>query len=188
MDKIIVAIILGGLFGFALFYAGASSPKKLIRMLRLQDLSLMKIIVFAIGLSSVLLAIANFIGIFDVSHLSVKSTHLGVIIGGLLFGVGFGTVGTCPGTCVAATSSGGFKKAISAVVGGLLGAWVFSLMYETFHNWGLFGAMNLGKLTLFQISDKYPSVFSVGYIGLFIVGLLFIGIAMLLPMKGRKEN
>lgn len=78
----------------------------------------MKIIIFAIGLGSVLVSIASLFGIFDSSHLSIKPMNLGVIIGGIIFGLGFGLGGTCPGTCVAATSSGGGWKALSAVIGG----------------------------------------------------------------------
>lgn len=179
--KLVLAVILGALFGAVLYWTGASSPKKLIAMLRLQNLTLMKIIVFAIGFASVLLSLANLLGVFNVDHLSVKSTNLGVIIGGLLFGIGFGTVGTCPGTCVAATSSGGYKKAVSAVLGGLFGAWVFSITYGFWKQSGLFSTMDWGKLTLFHISDEFASVFSFGYIGLLILGLIFIAAAFFLP-------
>ena len=98
--QIVLAIILGALFGAVLYWVGASSPKKLIAMLRLEDLTLMKIIVFGIGFASALLSLFGLLGWFNVSHLSVKATNLGVVLGGLLFGIGFGTVGTCPGTCV----------------------------------------------------------------------------------------
>ena len=142
--------------------------------------------VFAIGFSSVLLSIGIGIGIFDISHLSIKSTHLGVVIGGLIFGIGFGSVGTCPGTCVAATGTNGVRKAIAAVIGGLVGAFAFSMTYGFWKNTGLFGAMDLGKLTLFNISDKFPSVFEIGYFGLLVVGLLLMLVAYLIPMRGRK--
>lgn len=179
--QIVLAIILGALFGAVLYWVGASSPKKLIAMLRLQDFTLMKIIVFGIGFGSILLSVFSLLGWFNISHLSVKATNLGVIVGGLLFGIGFGTVGTCPGTCVAAAGSGGAKKSLSAILGGLLGAWLFSLTYGFWKNIGLFSTMDLGKLTLFQISDKFPFVFSIGYGGLLIVGTIFILIAYLLP-------
>ncbi len=178
---LLLGILLGGLFGFALYYVGAANSKKLINMLNLQDLSLMKIILFAIGFSSVLLSIATFLGIFDISHLSIKTTHLGVIVGGLIFGIGFGWAGTCPGTCAAATTSEDSKKAISAVIGGLLGAFLFSLSYGFLKDLGLFQAMNLGKLTLFNISVKYPSFLQIGFTGLFVMGLLIMLVAVLLP-------
>ena len=54
---IILAIILGTAFGFALDQAKASDPEKIINMLRLKDFHLMKVILFAIGFSSLLLFI-----------------------------------------------------------------------------------------------------------------------------------
>ncbi len=179
---IVLAVILGLLFGYALYLAGATSPKTLVSMLRLQDLSLMKIIVFGIGFASVLLSIFGLLGWFNIGHLSIKGTHLGVIIGGLLFGIGFGTIGTCPGTCVAASGSGGGQKAASAVIGGLLGALFFSMTYGFWVDAGLYKAMNLGSLTLFHISEKYPSVFPFGFEGLLLVGGLFIAVAYFLPI------
>lgn len=182
--EIVLAIIIGSLFGYVLYWVGASSPKVLLSMLRLQDLTLMKIIVFAIGLSSVLLSAASLAGLIDIGHFSVKATNLGVITGGLLFGIGFGTVGTCPGTCVAATGSGGYGKAVSAVIGGLLGAWVFSMTYAFWKGVGLFDYLDFGKITIFKISDKFPSVFDMGYTGLMILGVLFIAAAFFIP-EGR---
>lgn len=184
--ELIRAIVLGALFGGALYWVGASNPKKLVSMLRLSDLTLMKIIVFAIGFSSVLLAAAISLGIFDLSHLSIKSTNLGVILGGLIFGIGFGWAGTCPGTCVAASGTGGFKKGLAAVLGGLIGAFAFSMTYGAWKQIGLFRTMDFGKLTLFHLSDRFPAVFQVGAVGLLLVGFVFMGIAYLLPTKGRK--
>ncbi len=184
--SIFLAIILGGLFGFALYKSGASDPKKLMATLRLEDLTLMKTILFGIGFASILLSLASLIGIFDLSHLSIKSTNLGVILGGLIFGIGFGAAGTCPGTCVAAAGSDGIKKAISAVLGGLLGAFVFSLSYGWFKDLGLFSTMDLGKLTLFNISDKFPALINIGFSGLLIVGIILSAIAYALPMNLPK--
>lgn len=186
--KVVLAIILGFLFGYVIFLAGASSPKKLIAMLRLENSGLLKIIVFAIGLSSVLLSVFSLLGFFNLSHLSVKSTNLGVLAGGILFGIGFGTVGTCPGTCVAATSSGGYRKAAGAVLGGLCGAWFYAVTYGFWERIGLFSAFDFGKLTWFHISDKYESVFQIGYGGLLVLGLLFMVAAVLLPNEKVKDR
>lgn len=184
--NIILAVLLGGLFGFALYYSGAANSNKLKSMLTLRNLSIMKIIVFGIGLAALLVSITGMLGILDISHFSVKTTHLGVVVGGIIFGIGFGWAGTCPGTCVAA-SGVGFKKGISTVIGGLLGAFAFSLSYGFFEEIGLFKTMDLGKLTLFKISEKYPSVFEVGFGGLMILGLLFIAVAILLPSVPGKR-
>ncbi len=179
--EILLAVLLGGFFGFALYYVGATNSKKLINMLNLTNLSLMKIILFAIGFSSFLVAIASFIGIMDVSHFDVKTTHLGVVVGGLIFGVGFGWAGTCPGTCIAGVSGKTIKKALSAVLGGLVGAFAFSLSYGGLKNLGLFDTMNLGNLSLFKISDKFPSVFQVGFGGLLTMGVVLMVAAYYIP-------
>lgn len=181
--EILLAILLGGFFGFALSYVGATGFKNILKMLRLEDLSLAKIILFAIGFGSVLLALVSMFGLFDVSHLNVKTMNLGVIIGGLLFGVAFGSVGTCPGTCVGAVGTNGAKRGIVAIAGGLLGAFVFSLTYGYFKDLGMFDALNLGKLTLFNISEKYPALFNMGFGGLLIIGVLFMAAGYFLPKK-----
>lgn len=181
MIKIILAVILGSLFGFALYIIGASNPSRLSAMLRLKYFTLMRIILFAIGFASVLLSLSNILGIFDITHFRVKSMNLGVILGGLIFGIGFGWAGACPGTCVAASTGKGFKKAIATIVGGLLGAFLFSITYSWWRGLGVFDMINLGKTTLFEISDKYNYLFPGSFVGLLIVGLLFMGAATMLP-------
>ena len=180
---ILLAILLGGFFGFGLYYVGATKSKNIMSMLSFNNFTLMKIILFAIGFSSLLLSISSLIGLFDISHLSIKTTHLGVLIGGIIFGLGFGWAGTCPGTCVADSGSGGYKKAFAVIVGALFGAFVFSLSYGLIDSIGLFDMMNLDKLTLFNLSDRFPSVFNIGFSGLMILGLLLMGIAYILPVN-----
>lgn len=179
----LLPLLLGALFGFGLFYAHASNPDKVLQMLRLRDLSLMKTILFAIGLASTLIYISHQMSMFDISHLSVKGTNLGVVLGGMIFGLGFGLVGSCPGTSLAALTSGFFRKVIAIVVGGIFGALLFSLSFGFFEGMGLFKAMNFGNLTWFKLSPKFPAVFDIGFTGLLISGLLFMFIAAIIPAK-----
>jgi len=94
--NIILAIILGIFFGFALQRVGANTPQNIINMLRLKDLHLMKAIFFAIGISSTLLFLLLAFGITDSGHLSVKSSYIGVIVGGAVLGLGSAIAGTAP--------------------------------------------------------------------------------------------
>lgn len=55
-----------------------------------------KIIIFAIGFSSVLLSLFNALGIFDISNLSVKTMNLGVVLCELLLGFAFGSIEKFP--------------------------------------------------------------------------------------------
>lgn len=185
--NILLGILLGSFFGFALAYVGATSYKNILKMLRLEDLALAKIILFAIGFSSVLVFISSMLGIFDLSHFHIKSMNLGVITGGIIFGFAFGSIGTCPGTCIGALTGSNIKRAVFSIFGGLLGAFTFSISYEYFYNIGLFNALNIGKLTLFNISTEYPSIFSIGTAGLLISGLLFMFISYILPEEILKS-
>jgi len=94
--NIILAINLGIFFGFALQRVGANTPQNIINMLRLKDLHLMKAIFFAIGISSTLLFLLLAFGIIDSGHLSVKSSYIGVIVGGAVLGLGFAIAGNAP--------------------------------------------------------------------------------------------
>ena len=91
--NILLAIILGALFGFMLHRVGASNPENIINMLRLTDFHLMKVILFAIAVSSALLFIGFAIGGIDPAHVSVKASYWGVIAGGLVLGTGWAMAG-----------------------------------------------------------------------------------------------
>ena len=184
--EIVLAILLGGFFGFALAYVGATVFKNILKMLRLQDLTLAKVILFAIGFSSTLISLFGLIGLFEVSHFHVKTMNMGVILGGIMFGFAFGWIGTCPGTCVGAIFTKNIARAISAVLGGLLGAFSYSMTYSYFNKMGVFEKLDMGQLTLFNISDKYPSIFDLGFSGLLISGIIFMLIACIIPRKIRK--
>lgn len=183
MNSIVYAIVLGGFFGFALYYAGASYPQKLLAMLRLENLTLMKIILFAIGLASSLIGITAICGVFEVSHLSIKPLHFGVIIGGIIFGIGFGYAGTCPGTTLAALTTGGCKKAFGALLGGILGALVYSLSYGAIAATGFFQIFHVGRLNLFSLTNDTTSILSSGFFGLLLMGILFMIIGYFIPER-----
>lgn len=157
---ILLAIIVGLSFGFVLHRVGAGNPQQIINMLRLQDLHLAKVILFGIGSSSLILFILLATGMIDQSHISIKAAYAGVIIGGLIFGIGFAVGGYCPGTCLVGLG-GGRKDALSFVFGGLFGAGVFTLMYgwidSTFPF--LFESIAGGKTTLADTGiDKYQGL------------------------------
>lgn len=183
MSKIILSIILGSAFGFALYYAGAANRKNLRAMLRLEDLTLMKTILYGIGFASVLIGSSTLLGILDTAHFSIKSMNAGVLIGGAIFGIGFGLIGSCPGTSVASLPYANKVKTLGIVAGGLFGAFLFSLTYGNWVASGVFQALNLGKLTIFKISPKFPALFVMGAEGLLLLGLGFIIISYFLPTK-----
>ena len=182
--KILLAILLGTAFGFALDRAKASDPQKIINMLRLKDFHLMKVILFAIGFSSLMLFILLSLNVIDVSHLSVKSSYVGVIVGGALLGVGFAIGGYCPGTCVVAAGRGR-KDALMFLVGGLVGALVYMLVFTAIKDTVLFTEIG-GTVGLVETNPaKYSALLS-NIPALFVAGpiaIVFMAIAFVLPAK-----
>jgi hypothetical protein len=184
--SILLAIILGLVFGFVLQKVGAANPQVLINMLRLKDLHLMKAILLGIGLSSLLLFILLAVGIIDASHISVKSSYVGVIVGGAILGLGWAISGFCPGTGVVAIGAGR-KDALSFFLGGLLGAFVFTVGYGALKSSFLFAKLG-DKITLAATgNEKFQALLSnlPGIVVAGIIAVVFIIIAWKLPDKNQ---
>ena len=183
--EIILAIFLGTLFGFVLHRVGASNPENILNMLRLTDLNLMKAILLGIGLSSIGLFLLMAAGVIDTGHLSVKESYVGVIIGGAILGLGFGTAGYCPGTGLAGLGDGR-RDAVAFVLGGLVGAFAYMLTYPAWKASGLLDGVLGGKTTLAVTgNDAYGAVLTgvPGWLVALVVGALFVIIAWALPSK-----
>lgn len=181
--EILLAILLGLFFGFVLQKAGAANPERIIDMLRFKDFHLMKTIFLGIGLSSLLLFTLMALGIVDNSNLSVKTANIGVIIGGAIMGTGWALAGFCPGTGVVAAGAGR-KDALSFIIGGLVGAFLFTLAYGLLKSSFLFNKIAGGKVTLAATNpEKYitliSSIPSVAVAGA--LAIVFIFIAWKLP-------
>ncbi len=180
--NIVLAIILGIIFGFALQRVGATNPQNIINMLRLKDLHLMKAIFFAIGISSALLFLLMTAGVINAGHLSVKSSYIGVIVGGALLGLGFAVAGYCPGTGLTALADGR-KDALFFIGGGLLGALIYTMVYGSIKGSWLFNTISGGKVMLATGSDKFQALLPVipGTLLAVTIGIVFMLIAWKLP-------
>jgi len=188
MTQIILAGVFGLLFGFILYKSGAANPQRIIDMLRLKDFHLVKVILLAIGTSSLSLFTLSALGIID-AHFSIKTAYVGVMVGGLIFGIGWAISGFCPGTSVSALGAGR-KDAFVFIGGGLVGAFIFMLIYGSIKDTVLFDNVFGGKTTLADTGvDKYaslidtlPAIYVAGGIA-----VLFIALAVLLPNRTDQE-
>ena len=190
MSTIILAIVIGAAFGFVLDRAGATNPGYIISMLRLGNLHLMKTILLAIGLSSVVMFTGLSLGIIDVGHLDIKTAYLGVVIGGALLGAGFAAAGYCPGTGLAAAATGR-KDALFFTAGGLLGAAAYMGNFAWVESTSVLEPIAGGKSTIGQIAGtEYPALLDgiSGSAAGIVLGLAFIAIAFALPNRLRGER
>lgn len=124
--KLLLGLVLGAAFGAVLQLSGVSSHTKITNALRLKDLTIIKLILTAIGVGLLGVHILDALGL---AHMKVKDLYLPVmILAGVIFGVGFAVAGYCPGTALAAAAEGK-PDAWATVAGGLLGALVFAFMF-----------------------------------------------------------
>jgi len=190
MTTIVLAIVIGAAFGFALDRVGATNPGYIISMLRLGNLHLMKTILLAIGVASVVLFTGLLSGLIDPGHLSVKTAYAGVVIGGALLGLGFAAAGYCPGTGLAAAATGR-KDALFFTAGGLLGAAAYMGSYAWVKGTGVLDSIAGGKTTVGKITGAdYPALMegaSGEAIGI-ALGAIFIIIAFALPDRLRPAR
>jgi len=181
---ILLAIILGTLFGFMLHRVGASNPENIINMLRLNDFHLMKVILFAIAVSSALLFTGFAIGAIAPEHLSVKASYWGVTAGGLILGAGWAIAGYCPGTGVAAIGDGR-KDALFFVLGGLFGAYLYMVLYSKLKGTFLLEEILGGKVTLaLTPNESFKALTDIPGIVVALILAIALGLAAWrLPMK-----
>lgn len=182
--QILLALVIGGLFGFTLDRIGATNPTVLINMLGLKALGLMKAILLAIGVGSILMFGGQMAGLVDVGHMSVKTAYIGVFVGGLLLGAGWAISGFCPGTGVCAAATGR-KDALFFIAGGLLGAAAYMVTYPSVKAMGILDKIAGGKVTLGTVPGaKYDGITALpGDVLGIVLGLVFVLVAFVLPER-----
>jgi hypothetical protein len=157
--QLIAGAIFGLAFGFLLQKGGVGKFHVLIGQLLLQDWTVAKIMLTAI--------VVGMIGVFALHHfakvnLHIRPTRIGSnIIGGLLFGAGFGLIGYCPGTAAAALGQGSWD-ALFGMAGLVAGSWVYAefsaQLKKTVDRWG-----DLGKVLVPDLLRVPRGVFAAGF-------------------------
>jgi uncharacterized membrane protein YedE/YeeE len=144
MNVLLYGLITGFLFGFLLQKGRVLRYDKQLGALRLMDMTIVKFM-----LSSVMVGMVGVYALHDLglAKLSVKATILGpLVIGGLVFGLGWGLLGYCPGTSMGAVGEGRWD-AVWGIFGMIAGAAVFAEVYPalkgTVYTWGNFGRITL---------------------------------------------
>jgi uncharacterized membrane protein YedE/YeeE len=122
-------LFFGVVFGFLLSRAGATTQDFYVELFLFQDLQLMWVICSAVAvgmLGVTLLRRFYSYAILENSRLRFegKPMRKGLISGSLMFGVGWGISGTCPGSAPAMLGEGKLM-ALFAIVGIVLGTYLY---------------------------------------------------------------
>ncbi len=169
-SQILLGLLFGVIFGFLLQKAGVAKYHILLGALLLEDFTVVKVMLTAIIVGSMGVLSLHALGLVK---LHIKPTRYAAnIIGGLLFGVGFGLLGYCPGTGAAALGQGNWD-AIAGVIGLMAGSYLFAEMSgwlgRTVMKWG-----ERGNLTLPELVHMNRTTFLLIWVPLLIATLFAI--------------
>ncbi len=121
-----LGFVTGILFGAFLQMGRVVRYEKQIGALRLIDMTILKFMFTAILVGSIGVHLLQDLGVVQFTP---RGLSLGAqIIGGLLFGIGWGIIGYCPGTSIGALGEGRWHV-IWPILGMLVGGMVFALIY-----------------------------------------------------------
>ena len=131
---VLTSLLAGLVFGLGLIVSGMANPAKVLGFLDLAgrwDPSLAFVMAGAIGVGVVAFAVArtrtqSFLGA-EMKLTTARHIDRRLIVGGLLFGVGWGIAGFCPGPAIVAFGMGQ-GKAVIFVAAMLAGMGVFELL------------------------------------------------------------
>ena len=151
--QLVLGLMIGVVFGFLLQKGGVTNYDVIIGQLLLVDFTVVKIMLSAV--------ITGMLGVHLLRSLGMAQLHpkpgsVGAsVIGGLIFGVGFGTLGYCPGTVAGAVGQGYLDALFGGVTGVLIGAGVFAALYPRLEA-GVLHKGDFGELTLPQVLKVNP--------------------------------
>lgn len=167
--QLFLGLFIGTVFGFLLQKGGVTSYDVIIGQLLLTDFTVVKIMLTAV--------LTGMIGVHALRSLGLAELHpkpgsIGAsAIGGLIFGLGFGILGYCPGTVAGAVAQGWLDALFGGVLGLLIGAGLLAALYPGLEA-GIWRKGDFGDLT-------FPRLFKVNAWGvvipvvLMILGLLY---------------
>jgi len=128
---LLLALLIGIGFGFALEQAGFSSSRKLAGMFYGYDTTVIKVFFTAAIVALIGSQLLSYFGLLNLNLVFVNEFYVTAsIVGGIIMGAGFIMGGFCPGTGLSALSIGKID-AMVFFVGGLTGAFLFAETYPS---------------------------------------------------------
>lgn len=168
--KIIFGLFVGFSFGFILTRTGITKYPRVIGMLLFKDFKILKFMLSAVIFSMILFHLMGDLGLLKVVP---KNLDWGKLIGGLIFGLGMGILGYCPGT-MAARIGEGKKESIVAFFGMAFGIFIYALTIKIIKPIFLSNEINGDIFTLFGVNK---------WIIIIPAAILFAGIIYIVNLK-----
>ncbi|OHB56259.1 MAG: YeeE/YedE family protein [Planctomycetes bacterium GWF2_42_9] len=167
--QLIIGLLVGVCFGFLLQKGGVTRYEIIINQLLLKDFTVVKVMLTAI--------IVGMIGIYLMQSVNLVKFHAKpgsvgqTVIGGLIFGIGFGILGYCPGTVTGAAAQGSLDALLGGMLGLLLGSGAFIALYDTLQK-NILQKGYFGEITLPQVI-KINKWLLIAIITLILIAILY---------------
>lgn len=165
--QLVLGLLFGIVFGFLLQKGGVANYEVLMGQFFLTDFTVIKIMLTAVTV--------GMLGIFSLRALGLVELHVkptryaANIAGGLLFGVGLGLLGYCPGTGVAALGQGNYD-AIAGILGLMAGSYLYAetsgYLGSTIQKIG-----SRGRIMLPDLLGMRLAVFLAGFVPVLVLAL-----------------
>jgi uncharacterized membrane protein YedE/YeeE len=151
MKDVWLGLISGIAFGFVIQRIGATDADRMTRAHLMLDGDIPRFMVFTVALSILGLSGLQAVGVGRTLPLptSIVATGLAAVI----FGIGWGLAGYCPGTTWAAAGEGRMD-AVFALLGGLAGTALFAQLHDILIPI-LYNPTNVGQITLTDLFGSY---------------------------------
>ncbi len=127
--QVLLGLCFGIVSGFLLQKGGTTSYDVIMGQLLLTDCTVLTIMVSAIAV--------GLVGCFLLKHAGYARRHVKAgaigsnVVGGLIFGPGFGLLGYCPGTVAGAVGQGAPDALFGGFIGLLIGVGIFARVYPS---------------------------------------------------------
>ncbi len=174
--QLLLGLAVGICFGFLLQRAGVTRYERLLGQLLFQDWTVGKVLLTAVLTGMIG---SHLLARYGLVHIKEKHGAWGATaLGALVFGVGFGLLGYCPGTMAGAVGQGSLDALAGGVPGMLLGSWAYAVSYDRLNQSVLHrGPLRFNKLQQLLGWDDWRTIFFVSTLILaFLLGLEALGL------------
>ena len=167
---LVQGLVFGVLFGFLLQKGGVAKYDVLVDALRLVDPTVFQVILAAVAVGLLGIQLLARTGLLEPQPKPTR--YAANIVGGVIFGVGFGLSGYCPGTGAAAVGQGNLD-AIFVVFGLIVGSFAYAELKEYLS--GLEKVGDRGTLTLPAVLHARSRTVAFGLAAVLVLVLFVIG-------------
>ncbi len=169
--RLFQGLVVGIIFGFLLQKGGVSKYDVIMGQLRLTDFTVIQVILTAIIVT--MLGISFFYPLGKIEVKTKPGSIRNAAIGGLMFGIGFGILGYCPGTIAAAIGNGYVDAMTGGLLGIVLGTIIFAQLYNKLTDMKILTTDTFSEFNLFHYFKANPFTYTIP-ISLVLILILYV--------------